>query len=298
MRNVETAKWADEAVREGRKVRLIDLNSTKKHFNPVPFFITAIEDTGQRMVLVGSEPNGSETGDFKKRKEKIHEYSKGMFLRPDKSTDGQDEEVSAQVAVTHLMNLDLANDKDAAIFYLCVLCENDFAVSKLEVNPKDNRYYFEDKRRDSADKRKLITSKMDVLKRIREIKADEISAVFRLALGHKPEGLTFEDMLADLEIFSDENPKIISNLINDPKLAAKIFVMHLMNADIVKYQRYTGSYYDGDNKIGTSLDAVVDYVTAPENSKLKDVWGKKLKKSGSNVSGNVSEPVSSDAQAQ
>lgn len=293
----ETAKWADEAVREGRKVRIIDVNSKKKFFNPVPFFITAVEDTEQRTLLLGSELNGTETGEFKARKEAIYEAAKQLVLRPEKSADNNDEEVSAQIGCNHLQQFDLSNNKDAAIFYLCVMNDSSFAPSLAELNPGSHRFWFEDRRRESSQKRNEIQIKVNALKRIREFQPDDLTGVYRLVIGHKPEGLGYEDQLADLEIFADENPEIANKMMNDPKLVAKIFAMQLLNNDLLSYQRYTGNYYDGENKIGTSLDSVVDYITAPENSKLKDQWGKILMARGNNKSRNVSKPAGSTAEA-
>lgn len=293
----EIAKWADEAVREGRRVRVIDVNSKKKFFNPVPFFITAVEDTEQRTLLLGSELNGSEEGEFKARKGRIFDAAKKLILRDEVSKDNQDEEVSAQISITHLQSFDLSKDKDAAIFYLIILNSDAFASAENEINPQTHRFWVEDRRRESANKRSEIQVKVNALEVLRKQKPEETEAIYRLILGNKPDGLSYQDQLADLEIFADENPVITAKALSDPKLNAKIFAMHLMNAGIVKYQRYTGSYYDGDNKIGNSLDALVDYITAPENSKLRDSWGKLIKKNGSYKSGNVSEPAGSTAEA-
>lgn len=277
MTKPEIAKWADTAVEEGRRVRVIDLQSKTKNFNPIPFFVTAIEDIDQRKLILGSEANGAESGKFKSRKEAIFKEATKMILRGE-DLNGKDEEISAQFPIMHLQMFDLKVERDAALFYLLIANTEVFAPSKMDVNPQTHRFYFEDKRRDSEQKRQVVSTKMDAFAKIRKMHQDDLEGIFRLALGYAPTDLSAGDVLAEVEVFADENPKIIVGILADPKLEAKILAMHLLNANLITYQRFTGAYFDGDSKIAGSLDALVDYISDANNSQLVTSWGKKLKK--------------------
>jgi hypothetical protein len=203
--------------------------------------------------------------------------------------------------VRHLQNLNLALDRDYAVYLWLLNACDEVATSKEAAKPAKHRFYIENKELEASTRVDTISIKMKALQIAQEIirKGDEhIKDSCRL-LAIPVKGLTRIQIQDAFLAHADGSPKAFLTKLDDKYRDYKIFIVKLLERGLIGKSR-SGSFFHGEQKnvIAINETQMIGFLQDKVNTNLINMWaqevgsmpaeGKSTKEEVSNMVGRTS----------
>jgi hypothetical protein len=245
-----------------------------------PAFKCAIEDSRTGRFLTGVEfleEKDFEKHPIQKRAKAIVKASTDLLVLSDKDAEKNNDDRTPPITIDHNMSLNLANDRDAAI-YLFAFLDGGTALSKASVNKVQHSFYIEDKKAEAGVKLKTLSEKATALEHVRAITPDLLDAyVGLLGLFTMPKNYSSSEKELALYELADKTPSQIVNLFSDSTLQWKLILQNFINEGKVRVDNHRKEYLVNGNLIGTTFKEALAYIMDDKNQAVIDEWRKKTK---------------------
>ena len=244
------------------KVRLIALpkGHNGKAYQMAPFYMSPKQDpntkkflTGQDIPWIMDSQGKIYSPESEENKKKRNEVA--LVIDPNES-----------YAIRHLQEFDTENPIDNVMLEFIKKQDDIVALNKRSAIPTTHRFYIEDKEDEAVEIISTAKIELKALNAITEMNFAQMKELARVLGAGNVSNLTQSQVEAVLITKAKGDPKKFMAAVQDPEKSHRAFLKRCIENHLIKI--VAGKYMRGEEIIGLSEKAALDYLRAPENRNI------------------------------